>query len=110
MINTLIKDGNEHMKSGYVLVDATGVDLTKTGATTQTVAGIFGKLQTAMTSGKLIILQGVIMGSGKVMSPIIISPYMSSGAITFKYNMDTVSIANTNVITITPYTPPEAGT
>lgn len=110
MINTLIKEGNEHMKSGYVLVDATGVDLTKTGETTQTIAGIFGKLTTAMASGKLIILQGVVMGSGKAMSPIIVSPYMSSGAVTFKYNMDTVSIANTNVITITPYTPPEAGT
>lgn len=48
------------MKAGYTLVNAAGVDLTKTGA------------------------------------------------VTFKYNMDTVSIANTNVITITPYTPPES--
>ena len=94
------------MKAGYVLVNASGVDLTKTGATTQTIAGIFTKLQKAMGTGKLIILEGVIMGSGKAMSPIVVSPYMSSGAITIKYNMDTISIANTNVITITPYTPP----
>ena len=95
------------MKAGYVLVNAAGVDLTKTGATTQTVSGIFTKLQTAMGTGKLIILEGVVMGTGKAMSPIVVSPYMNSGAVTFKYNMDTVSIANTNVITITPYTPPE---
>ena len=95
------------MKAGYVLVNAAGVDLTKTGATTQTIAGIFAKLQTAMGTGKLIILEGVVMGAGKAMSPIVVSPYMNSGAVTFKYNMDTVSIANTNVITITPYTPPE---
>ena len=97
------------MKGGYILVDATGVDLTKTGETTQTVSGIFNKLSAAMASGKLIILQGVIMGSGKAMSPIVVSPYMSSGAVTIKYNMDTISIANTNVITITPYTPPVEG-
>lgn len=94
------------MKGGYILVNATGVDLTKTGETTQTVSGIFTKLQTAMKTGKLIILEGVIMGSGKAMSPIVVSPYLSSGAIVMKYNMDTISIANTNVITITPYTPP----
>lgn len=94
------------MKEGYVLVNASGVDLTKTGETTQTIAGIFAKLQKAMGTGKLIILEGVVMGTGKAMSPIVVSPYMSSGAITIKYNMDTISIANTNVITITPYTPP----
>lgn len=94
------------MKGGYILVNATGVDLTKTGETTQTVSGIFTKLQTAMKTGKLIILEGVIMGSGMAMSPIVVSPYLSSGAIVIKYNMDTISIANTNVITITPYTPP----
>lgn len=97
------------MKAGYTLVNAAGVDLTKTGETTQTIAGIFAKLQKAMSTGKLIILEGVVMGSGKGMSPIVVSPYMSSGAVTFKYNMDTVSIANTNVITITPYTPPVEG-
>lgn len=96
------------MKAGYTLVNAAGVDLTKTGATTQTVAGIFAKMQKAMSTGKLVILEGVVMGSGKAMSPIVVSPYMNSGAVTFKYNMDTVSIANTNVITITPYTPPES--
>lgn len=96
------------MKAGYVLVNASGVDLTKTGETTQTVTGIFGKMTAAMNTGKLIILEGVIMGSGKAMLPIVVSPYMSSGAVTFKYNMDTVSIASTNVITITPYTPPVA--
>ena len=98
------------MKAGYVLINAAGVDLTKTGATTQTIAGIFTKLTKAMGTGKLIILEGVVMGSGKAMSPIVVSPFMSSGAVTFKYNMDTVSIANTNVITITPYTPPAENT
>ena len=98
------------MKAGYTLVNAAGVDLTKTGATTQTIAGIFAKMTKAMGTGKLIILEGVIMGTGKAMSPIVVSPYMSSGAVTFKYNMDTVSIANTNVITITPYTPPAENT
>ena len=96
------------MKACYTLVNAAGVDLTKTGATTQTIAGIFTKMTKAMGTGKLIILEGVVMGTGKAMSPIVVSPYMNSGAVTFKYNMDTVSIANTNVITITPYTPPES--
>lgn len=94
------------MKAGYVLVNGSGIDLTKTGETTQTISGIFNKMTKAMGTGKLIILENVVMGSGKAMSPIVVSPYMSSGAVTFKYNMDTVSIANTNVITITPYTPP----
>ena len=94
------------MKAGYVLVSAS-VDLTKTGATTQTVIGLFAKLQKAMATGKLIIVQGFNQGSAKPMAPVVISPYVNSGAITFKYNMDTIAVANTNVVTITPYTPPE---
>lgn len=94
------------MKAGYVLVNAAGVDLTKTGETTQTISGIFGKLTQAINTGKLVILEGCLMGSGKPMGPIAVSPYISSGAIVIEYNMLTISVANTNVITITPYTPP----
>ena len=94
------------MKGGYILVQA-GVDLTKTGATTQTISGLYAKLTAAMNTGKLIICQGFTMGSGKPLTPVVISPYVNSGAITFKYNMDTIAVSSSNVVTITPYTPPE---
>ena len=96
------------MKAGYVLVNAKGVDLNKTGVTTQTVAGIFTKLTKAIATGKTIILEGIVNDS-VALSPIVVSAGISSGAVVISYNMLTISVANTNVITITPYTPPVEG-
>lgn len=56
------------MKGGYILVDCTGIDLTAESA--QTVTGIWKKAVTAIASGKPIIAQGCVYGTGKPVSPV----------------------------------------
>lgn len=92
------------MKAGYTLVNAAGVDLTKTGATTQTVAGIYAKLTKALESGKRIILCNMVMGTGKTIAPTTATIYKgSSTTVIVNINWLSLSVASTNVITTTDY-------
>lgn len=92
------------MKAGYVLVNAKGVDLNKTGETTQTVSGIYSKLTKAIATGKLVILEGVV-NSTAALTPIPVSASIVNNAVVISYNLLTISVASNDVITITPYTP-----
>lgn len=56
------------MNGGYVLIDCTGLDLTK-GQTPQTISGIHKKVKTAMESGKPIYACNCNWG-GKDVTPI----------------------------------------
>lgn len=49
---------------GYVMVDATGLDVSQ--SETQTVDGLYEKLETAMGTGKAILLTGVVNGESEV--------------------------------------------
>lgn len=57
------------MKSGYALVDLTGLDLTK-GSTPQTVTGLFARLKEVMKYDKPMIGENAIWGTGVHMTPI----------------------------------------
>ena len=63
-----IKEGNENMKGGYVLVDCTGLDLLS--ETTQTISGLYNKVKAAMATGKMIIAENMIWGDDGYISPI----------------------------------------
>ena len=65
------------MKGGYVLVNATGVDL---NVASGTVAGIFKKFDNALATGKLIIIEKVV-NDDAALSPISAVAYYSSGDI-----------------------------
>ena len=67
LVNTY-KEGNEIMKAGYVLVNCSGLDLLKDD--TQTIAGLYDKVAAAMSTGKAIIAENIIWGTGKPISPI----------------------------------------
>ena len=56
------------MRAGYVLVDASGLDLLS--ETTQTIAGLYDKCAAAMKTGKMIIAENIIWGDDGVISPI----------------------------------------
>lgn len=92
------------MKGGYILVDAKGVDLTKTGTTTQKVSGIYAKLTAALATGKRIILYNMVMGTGKTIAPTTAVVYKgSSTTVIVNINWLSLSVASTNVITTTDY-------
>lgn len=56
------------MKAGYVLVNCGGLDLLS--ESTQTIAGLYNKVKSAMETGKMIIAENIIWGSGKPITPI----------------------------------------
>lgn len=56
------------MKAGYVLINASGLDLLS--ESTQTIAGLYDKCVAAMATGKMIIAENIIWGDDGVISPI----------------------------------------
>ena len=68
MLVNIYKEGNEIMKAGYVLVNCSGLDLTN--ESTQTISGLYKKVQAAMATGKAIIAENIIWGTGKPITPI----------------------------------------
>ena len=56
------------MKGGYTLVNCGGLDLLS--ESTQTIAGLYNKVKAAMKTGKMIIAENIIWGTGKPISPI----------------------------------------
>ena len=56
------------MKAGYVLVNASGLDLL--AESTQTIAGLYDKCKAAMATGKMIIAENIIWGDDGIISPI----------------------------------------
>lgn len=56
------------MKAGYVLINASGLDLLS--ESTQTIAGLYDKCVAAMATGKLIIAENIIWGDDGAISPV----------------------------------------
>ena len=57
------------MKSGYILIDCSGVDLTK-GSTEQTISGLYARVKAAYNSGKMMIAENAVWGDQGLVSPI----------------------------------------
>lgn len=87
------------MKAGYVLVDCTGVDLTK-GSTEQSVPGLYNKIKAAEGTGKLIICENCIWGTGKPMSPIHIFTVNFGTYYVLTASTLQVYVTNADVVTI----------
>ena len=56
------------MKGGYVLVNCGGLDLLSESS--QTISGLYNRVKSALATGKMMIAENVIWGSGKAISPI----------------------------------------
>ena len=85
------------MKGGYVLVNATGVDLNTASAT---VNGIYAKFINAISTGKLIIVQNVV-NDDLALSPVPLFAVVHSGAVEFSIGGYLVSISNEDAVSVT---------
>lgn len=57
------------MNGGYILLDCKGLDLTG-GSTPQTIAGSWESAKTALKSGKPIVAENCVYGTGVPVSPV----------------------------------------
>lgn len=82
--------------SGYIMVDATDLDISDTEA--QTVDGLYDKLDAALGTGKEIILTGVVNGDAEL-SPTSVTCSTSESGITITMPGFTATVASTDVVT-----------
>ena len=64
-------------KSGYIMVAADGLDVSDTEV--QTIPGFYSRLEAAISTGKAIMLTGLMNGDAEV-SPVYVAAPMGAGA------------------------------
>lgn len=65
------------MNGGYIMIDCTGLDLTK-GSTEQTITGLYSRVKNAMKANKPIYCYNAVWGNYGKISPIACFANMSS--------------------------------
>lgn len=93
------------MNGGYVMVDATGVDLL--AESSKTVAGIYNKFLKALQANKPIIAYGVSYGTAGS-SPISVNVIPGTNAVTVYTGVYSVAISNANAVVVTDLTASES--
>lgn len=93
------------MNGGYVMVDATGIDLL--AESSKTVAGIYNKFLKALQSGKPIIAYGISYSTA-VSSPIAVNVKPGSNSVTVLTGVYSVAISNANAVVVTDLTASES--
>ena len=83
------------MNGGYALVDCTGVDLSDLG----TVNGLYSKLDSAIKSGKFIILANVVNGD-TTFSPIPAFGGYDDDGIFMSFEPVTIHVTSSDVVSI----------
>lgn len=86
------------MNGGYFMVDCTGLNLL--AESTQTISGIYAKSKTALESGKPIIANNCIYGTGVKMSPIPVFAIEEGDYIILTASILQIKVKNDNTITI----------
>lgn len=89
------------MNGGYVMVDATGIDLL--AESSKTVAGIYNKFLKALQSGKPIIAYGISYSTA-VSSPIAVNVKPGNNSVTVLTGVYSVAISNANAVVVTDLT------
>lgn len=79
---------------GYVIVDATGLDVSSTSA--KTITGIYNRLLSAISTGKPIMLTGMVKGSAAV-SPAYVSATIGTGGVITLTGFDATVASNDRV-------------
>ena len=87
------------MNGGYVMIDCTGLDLTK-GSTEQTINGIYGKTQACMETGKPIYANNCVWGTDGIVTPIAVIAIQFPGYIIVTASTLQIIITSSDVITI----------
>lgn len=87
------------MNGGYVMIDCTGLDITK-GSTEQTITGIYEKTQSCMNTGKPIFANNCVWGTDGIVTPIAVMAIQFSGYIIVTASTLQIVITSGDVITI----------
>ena len=87
------------LKGGYIVVDAKGIDLTG-GSTPQEIVGIWDTAVEAIESGKPIVVENLVYGSGVHVSPVnAFGWYLDTDEIVFVSATIHVHIHNDDTVT-----------
>lgn len=84
------------VNTGYVLIDASGVDL---NTASKTVTGMYEKSKAALDTGKVCYLTNVVDATVKL-SNIPVVGYYSSTSATFTFSMNTINISSEDLVTV----------
>lgn len=87
------------MNGGYVMIDCTGLDLTK-GSTEQNLPGIYSDTQNCMNSGKPIFANNCVWGADGNVTPIAVMAIQFPGYIIVTASTLQIVIGENDTITI----------
>ena len=91
------------MNGGYVIIDGSGVDVTK-GATEQSVTGFYAELISAKKTGKPVFIGNMLAGAGVSMSPVQGFIKTGEGSASFTFSTLQINVTSADVITVTDLT------
>ena len=84
---------------GYILIDGKGLNLASQSS--QTIAGIYSALQSALTAKKTVILENCVYGSGKKLSPVQLFVYQKNSTTIEAFAAAlTIDVSNANAVTV----------
>lgn len=88
------------MNGGYVMIDCTGLDLTK-GSTEQTITGIYNRVKNVMKANKPIYCNNAVFGNYGKSSPISCFAYkLNTSTITLAASTFAIVVTENDVVTI----------
>ena len=87
------------MNGGYVMIDCTGLDLTK-GSTEQIISGIYSRTQNCMKTGKPIIANNCNWGTNGIVTPISVMAIQFPDYIVVTASTLQIIISDSDTITI----------
>lgn len=87
------------MNGGYVMIDCTGLDLTK-GSTEQTISGIYSRVRECMKAGKPIFANNCVWGNDGVVTPIAVMAIQFPGYVIVTSSTLQIVITSSDTITI----------
>ena len=92
------------MNGGYVMIDCSGLDLTK-GIIEQNIPGIYSKTRKCMDTGKPIYANNCVWGTNGIVTPIAVMAIQFPGYIIVTASTLQIVITESDVITIVNLVP-----
>lgn len=84
------------VNSGYVMIDCTGVDLGDLG----TVDGLYDKVKNALSTGKILVLTGIVNGAQSFSNIVAYGGTESASSVFLSFFPITLHISSSDVVTM----------
>lgn len=84
------------VNSGYVMIDCTGVDLGDLG----TVDGLYDKVKNALSTGKILVLTGIVNGAQGFSNIVAYGGTESASSVFLSFFPITLHISSSDVVTM----------